>query len=384
MRPFERVCLIALVGAATLPVCAQLRPVPGQPASPSNWQVDVSATDDAAAQGLPVLALDRPDWPDYRSGAPATARAWRSIRAELGATHPSGWRLAVLTRAEAQLEASADAVTLAALNARHANPSTLGAYAPAARSQSWRGTGVAVRSPWLQLAPTQAWRLQADLALLQLQDLRTGLLAGQVGYRGGGVYDFAVQADRSDPSISGPYLPASGPSGFGASLSLAVEGQPAPGWRVQLRADDLASWLSWADLANDKSTLDSNVVSRAPDGSLDYAPQMVGQLSRTQAQAHMGVHWQADLAWTVMEDAAAAAALTLRASSKAGIEQAWLGWDSGAPAAAGWHWRLEWEPTWQAARLGLARGGWQAALASDGRGLQSQYRLLTLAWRTDF
>jgi hypothetical protein len=367
-----------------MPVCAQLQPVPGHLASPTHWQLDVSAADEAAAQGLPVLALDRPDWPDYRSGAPATARAWRSIRAELGATHPSGWRLAALSRAEAQLEASADAVTLAALNARHANPATPGAYAPVALSQSWRGTGVAVRTPWLQLQPTQAWFWQADLALLLLQDLRTGQLAGQVGYLGGGVYDFGVKADRSDPTISGPYLPASGPSGLGASLSLAVEGQPAPGWRVQFRADDLASWMSWADLANDKSTLDSKVVSRAPDGSLDYAPQMVGQLSRTQAQARIGVHWQAALAWTVMDDVSGAAALTLRASSKAGIQQTWLGWDSGAPSAAGWHWRLEWEPTWQTAKLALARGGWQAALASDGRGMQSQYQLLTLGWRTDF
>ena len=361
-------CLAALVGAVTMPVCAQLRPVPGHPASPTHWQLDISAADDA----------------DYHSGAPSTARAWRSIRAELGATHPNGWRLSALTRAEAQLEASADAVTLAALNARNASPATPGAYAPVALSQSWRGTGVAVRTPWLQLESTQAWQWRADLALLQLQDLRIGQLAGQVGYRGGNTYDFAVRADRSDPTISGPYLAASGPSGLGASLSLAVEGEPAPGWRVQLRADDLASWLSWADLANDKSTLESNVVSRASDGSLDYAPQMVGQLSRTQAQARIGVHWQADLAWSIFEGAPGAAALTLRASSKAGIQQTWLGWDSGAPSAAGWHWRLEWEPTWHAAKLALVRGGWQAAIASDDRGLQSQYRLFALAWRTDF
>lgn len=373
-----------MVGATTMPVHAQRWRVPEHPASPTNWQLDISASDEAVGLGLPVLALDRPDWPDFRSGAPSTARAWRSIRAELGATHSSGWRLSALTRAEAQLAASADAVTLAALNARNANPATPGAYAPVALSQSWRGTGVAIRTPWQQLVPTQAWQWQADLALLQLQDLRLGQLAGQVGYRGGGAYDFAVQADRSDPTISGSYLPASGPSGMGASLSLAVEGQPAPGWRVQLRADDLASWLSWADLANDKSTLDSNVVSRAPDGSLDYAPQLVGQLARTQAEARIGAHWQVNLAWSVFEDAAGAAAVTLRASSKAGIQQAWLGWDSGAPSPASWQWHLQWEPTWQAARLALARGGWQAALASDGRGLQSQYQLLTLAWHTDF
>ncbi len=375
---------MALVGVTAMPVHAQRWRVPEHPASSTNWQLDISASDEAVGLGLPVLALDRPDWPDFRSGAPATARARRSIRAELGATHPNGWRLSALARAEAQLEASADAVTLAALNARNANPVTPGAYAPVALSQSWRGTGVAVRTPWLQLESTQAWQWRADLALLQLQDLRIGQLAGQVGYRGGNTYDFAVQADRSDPTISGPYLPASGPSGLGASLSLAVEGQPAPGWRVQLRADDLSSWLSWADLANDKSTLDSNVVSRAPDGSLDYAPLLVGQLSRAQASARIGAHWQANLAWSVFDDAAGATALTLRASSKAGIQQAWLGWDSGAPSAAGWQWHLEWEPTWQAARLGLNRGGWQATVASDGRGMQSQYQLLTLAWHTDF
>lgn len=66
---------MALVGATAMPVHAQHWSGTSHPASPTNWQLDISASDEAVGLGLPVLVLDRPDWPDFRSGAPPTARA---------------------------------------------------------------------------------------------------------------------------------------------------------------------------------------------------------------------------------------------------------------------------------------------------------------------
>jgi len=74
----------------------------------------------------------------------------------------------------------------------------------------------------------------------------------------------------------------------------------------------------------------------------------------------------------------------LRASRKAGINQVWVGWDSGNAGRAKPQWRVEFEPLMSAAKAELFWGGWQMAVASDGKGLSTQYRQLSLGWQYDF
>ena len=92
--------------------------------TPTPWTVSATLSEESIGEGLPVLALDRADWPSFRSGHVDNPRAWRSIRAEVTAINPGGWRLAALVRAEASLDASDDTVTLAALNATNSRPDT--------------------------------------------------------------------------------------------------------------------------------------------------------------------------------------------------------------------------------------------------------------------
>jgi hypothetical protein len=352
--------------------------------TPTPWTVSATLSEESIGEGLPVLALDRADWPSFRSGHVDNPRAWRSIRAEVTAINPGGWRVGALVRAEAWLQASPDAVTLAALEATKSNPEINHSYDLNARGQSWQGRGIRLGTPWLQLDAARRWHWQADAQLLQLQQFRTIDVSGNAAYQGGDVYDFNVQTQRSNPGITGPFLPASGRSGLGSSLSLYLQGEPVAGWKLQLRADDLFSRLAWSDLATDTATLNSQVVSRAADGSLDYAPLIKGQKSLQRVTGRIGVHWQAKASWSAFESSGQPDALTLRTDRKAGLNQHWMGWDSGDIGRSKPRWRLEIEPLRRAVGAGLVWGGWHALLASDGKGTSSEFRSWNIGWGTEF
>lgn len=331
-----------------------------------------------------MLALGHDDWPNYRTKESSQPRAWRSLQAELSATHPSGWRVGALIRAEAWLQASPDTVTIAAMDALNTRPQTASSYNLNGRSLGWQGQGMRVGTPWLQLDSDQRWHWQADAQLLRLKRFRTVELSGNMSYQSSDAYDFNVHGQRSNPTITDPFLPASGNAGLGASLSLAVQGEPAPGWQVQLRANDLLSRLDWPDLATDTMALNSQVTSRAPDGSLDYAPLVQGQKTLMHVTRRIGVHWQAKASWSAFAANGQPGALTLQAERKAGIDQYWLGWDSGEAGRNKLRWHAAVEPLRRVASLGLNWQGWQVLLASDGKGAESEFRSVRLGWRGEF
>lgn len=379
-RIFTVTCTVLFLANASQHAVAQ----PVNTDATGNWKAGALYTEESVGDGLPVLALDRSDWPNHRSGPTINSHAWRSIRAELNATHANGWRVAALARTEAWLDSNADAVSLAAFEATHSDPAIARSYKPEARSQGWQGAGVMVGTPWFKLDGGGLWQIQGNAELLQLRKLRTAELAGSVAYQGGGTYDFDLRSQRANTSISGPYLGQSGESGLGASLSLALQGRPAPGWEIQLRADDLASRLTWSDLATDTNALNSQVTSRAPDGTLEYAPLLTGQKALRQTKRQIGVNWHARVAWSAFQDLGQLGTATLRTSRKADISQLWLGWDSGNAGRTQPHWRLEFEPSMSAARAEIFWGGWQISVATDGKGLDTQYRQLRLGWQTVF
>lgn len=291
----------------------------------------------------------------------------------------------MLERAEVWLHANADAVTLAAYDSRGADPEVTRSYSPYATTQSWQGEAIKVGTPWWSLDSAELWQWRAELTLLQLKQLRTAELSGDLRYRGGGAYDFNLHSQRSNTDVTSPFLAPSGTSGTGESLSLALQGQPAPGWRVQLSAEDLASQLRWSDMATDTNALNSQITSRAPDGSLDYAPLLRGKKALMPVTGQIGAYWQAKVAWSAFENSGERSVVTFRATRKAEISQFWLGWDSGDGAHITPRWSLEFEPNWQAAKLELTWGGnLQLLLATDGLGQSTQYRQLKLGWTAEF
>lgn len=348
----------------------------------SNWTIGGVFEDELVGQGVPVLAIDRPDWPNYLFKQPGTAKAWRTLKAELTATNPAGWRVAALARSEAWLRASPDAVTIAVLDETNSDPAIAGNFEILASSQNWQGEGIKFGTPWSELGKFKQWQWQIDAQFMRLRQLRTNALSGELQYQGAGVYDFDLNSQRSSKSITSPFLAASGSSGLGVAMSVAVQGRPAPGWHVRLRADDLMSRLQWSNLATETSTLNSQVTSRAPDGSLDYAPLRQGQNALTDVNRRIGAHWHANIAWAPFESTGRPGSVTYRASRKAGINQNWVGWDSVVDIPTALRWKFEVEPIRSAVQIGITWGEWQAVAATDGKGRATEYRRFLIGWTT--
>jgi hypothetical protein len=239
-------------------------------------------------------------------------------------------------------------------------------------------------TPWWPVATKERWQWQADFVLLQLTQLRLAELGGRLDYTGVNAYDFDLWSMRSNTGITGRFLPASGSGGSGASVSLALHGQPLPGWELAVRADDLVSTLQWSDMATDANTLVSANTIRTPDGYLDYAPYLKGKNTLQRITAHIDPRWQLTLQRALGTEATPGAMLTWQLSRQAGIQQSWIGWQSGLVTGKLSHWSLALEPSWLALKLQATWGAWQLTLASDGKGQDTQYRQIEVGWQAGF
>jgi hypothetical protein len=253
-----------------------------------------------------------------------------------------------------------------------------------ASSQSWSGDGIFLGTPWWPVTAAGLWQWQADLTLLNLTQLRLADASGTVNYRGSGAYHFDLWSQRSNTDITGRFLPVSGSAGSGASVSLALKGQPLPGWQIDVRADDLASTLQWASLATDANTLNSTVTTRRPDGYLDYGPLLKGQKALMPITSQIAPHWQLTVAHSLMNTTTPDAEITWQMSRQAGISQTWIGWRSSQTTSRQPHWSLALEPHWPALKLEVGWRGWQLVFATDGKGSNTQYRRFELRWQTRF
>jgi hypothetical protein len=368
--------------AFTISSTAQAQP--DSKSEPQSWHLNASLSEESIGLGLPVLALDQNDWPSHLPNPVTDGKAFRAIKAEVLATHPSGWRLGVVARSQAWLVASADAIAVAALEARSGTPAAPHQFQIAATSESWQGRGVTMGTPWWPIGAAGLWQWQSDVTLLKLQQLRTAEVNGSVSYLGAGAYDFDVASQRANTGITGRFLPASGDVGSGASFSFALQGRPLPDWQLSVRADDITSILKWSNLATDTSVLNSNNVSRAADGSLEYAPLLRGKKALLQTATHMGPRWQAIVGWGGLSRPEQASKLTFRVSRQSGINQHWLGWNSGDKPTNSPRWAIEFEPKWQAVKVEMNWGQFKMLMATDGRGIESQQRQLQLGWHTGF
>lgn len=348
------------------------------------WALDASFNLEAVGQGLPVLLLGGDSWPQYSTDPPPTARAALWARAELQATHPSGWRFGTITRQEATLAASADTVDLVAAYVTASNPGAPRAFRVAAQAHQWRGSGLKLGTPWLALNSTGSLKWQADFQYLQLSNLETTSANGAVKYQGNGVYDLDLHAEQAKQGITGPYLAASNTSGWGASLSAQLAAELAPQLHFAVAVEDLLSTLQWSALATDSSAIQSATVTRAADGTLDYGPLVKGRQYLSDVRKEIGPGVSANLSWRPLASDAQAGAATLRYVRKYDIEQLWLGWAAERPGALGVAWSAAFEPQLGALALRLRGTHWSVDWAGDGHGAASQYSRTAVAWAGSF
>lgn len=347
-----------------------------------SWSVGAWAESSALADGLPVQALDKSNWFQGLRGIEHPSRAAQRVEGGVRATHPSGWQFGWVGRSQVTLLASGDAVELAALNASGQDPANGRVLSIQAQTLGWTGQGLSVATPWWPVASKWGVKARVQGQWMQLSKLRHNSLAGQVAYQGGGAYDARLQTDRVGAQMTGPFLAASDAHGWGAGLSLGLSAEPAEGWKVALRADDLWSRLAWGRLARETSVLNTQVTTRAADGTLDFAPLVKGQHIQSTVSAAMGARWSLSAARAVNADAPQWGRWSARWTRWAGMDERWLTWFSRA-TPQGVQWQLAAEP-WRRAWSGGAQWrGLVLSVASDGSpGASTAYRAWSLSWNT--
>lgn len=343
------------------------------------WQMSAWADEQSVSDGLPVVALDRTDWFRGLGKTASLYSAQRQLQGGLDATHPTGWRVGALARSFAYVQATGGAVTLAAQMAQKIDPAVGVVSNVNAKSWGWSGTGLSVGTPWIPFVQSGQWRWRADAQWLRLSKIRENKLDGTISYQGG-TYDAYANATRWGNQITGPFLPLSGPTGWGGSLSLTLEGEPAPHWYLGIRANDILSRLHWASLARETSLINSQITSRHPDGSLNYAALVNGQQSLDVWKKSMDTQWQLDVRHTIRGEQGALGALTWRSTSWGGLDRHWLGWASPA-RGKGVKWLVAVEPWRHVLSGGLHWRGLSLGLATDGKSKShTQYRSWSLRW----
>lgn len=346
----------------------------------SDWLVQMQAEKLSVADGLPVLSLDQVDWYRGLSGIRQPSRAAQRSQVGLDAMHHSGWHMGLVGRSQVTLGASADTVELARLNATGQDPASGTSLAVQAQALGWTGKGVTVGTPWLSLVPAWGLRSRLDAQWLQLSKLRQGALSGQVAYARAGIYDAGLSSDRRDIGITGPFLGASDARGWGSSLSLAVEAEPVPGWQIELQADDLWSRLVWGRMARETAVLNTQVTTRAPDGTLDFAPLISGQQVLSRVNEVMGTRWTATLSHMVRHDKPDWGQWNVKWTRWAGMDETWVGWRSLA-APREWQWQLALEPQRHAVAVGGQWRGLRVGLTTDGESAtRTRYRQWSVGW----
>lgn len=370
-------CMVGLVAAQSKSVMASQVEAPS-PAS--GWQINMWADKSSVANGLPVLVLDQADWYRGLSGTQQPSRAAQRLQAGLDAMHPSGWHMGVIGRSQVTLTASDDTVELARLNATGQDPVTNRSLAIQAQALGWTGQGLTVGTPWLPLAPAWGLRTRLDVQWLQLGKMRQGALSGQVAYAGAGIYDARLESDRSDVRITGPFLGASDARGWGGSLSLAVEAEPVQGWLVGLQADDLWSKLVWGRMARETAVLNTQVTTRAADGTLDFAPLISGQQVLSPVNEVMGTRWTVTLSHMVKHGQPDWGRWNVKWTRWAGMDETWVGWRSLA-APNEWQWQMALEPQRRVVAMGGQWRGLSVGLSTDGKSAaRTRYLQWSVGW----
>ena len=170
----------------------------------------------------------------------------------------------------------------------------------------------------------------------------------------------------------------------GAMRDLDLGHLPARVSQAIWRGTDIGQ-ASETVMSSGYAALDAELPGRGwpSDGTLNYAPLIVGRNTLERGQGRIGARWVADLVWSprIWRESGGA---SFRAERKLGLAQYWLGWDQAAQQAGGLTWRLEIEPTIRAASFTASWRNWEGALATDGQGAGSELSQLRLAWRSRF
>jgi hypothetical protein len=334
-------------------------------------------TGQAWSNGLPIIEMDG-RWQQGYQQRQAVQRAYQTLDAEVGvsvamapdpASAPAVWRIGWVQRAQAQVRLSGQAAQVVYHYQSQTDPAQAQSLDSAATVQYWQGQGLSVHSPAWRLG---AWQVSGRVQWLQLQRLRRTDTSGTTAYDGAGAYAYRMDLRDADSRRQAAFLAPAEAYGQGASMSLAVQWQPASGVVAGLALDDAWSQLQWRGVNATRAVLNSEVSNRTPEGYIDYQPAVKGQDTRRTVSERIPVTVRADLIWQRPEGD-----WFVQLQHRWGLQQTWLGWAGGQA----WRWRVALEPQARAASVGVQWQGWCLQAAADRLDGGAHVRQLALAYQ---
>lgn len=363
---------LTLLGWAVMaaPALAQTAPATGPLWAGAYVQADLQAW----SNGLPVLDINGP-WSKGYEARDGQQRAYQAFRAEAGVridpgwtAWPGAWKVGLLARADALLAMSGEAAELAAHYQRQTDPSHAATYDSAHTSLSWKGRGVSLRSPAVQLG---ALRMDLGLEWFRLSRLRRTSTEGLTTYDGAGSYGYDLALRDDSDRTDAPFMDPPARSGHGAALSIALAWSPRDDFGLDLRVHDLWSRLVWRGINGDDATLTSEVSTRTPEGYIDYQPALQGRYTQRTLQERIPTTVEAQATWRRAEGD-----WSVRLHRRWGLQQAWVGWQ--APGT--WRWQVAVEPRWSAVQLGLDVHGLSVRAMADRVDQAAHVRAVNVAY----
>jgi hypothetical protein len=351
-----------------------------------DWHLSTQISTEAISKGLPVLVLDQDHWGKQPRQAVKQAAGLQSIDIKTMAEHASGFQFGLVWRSRVGLQANADTVDLAAAIDTKSQVQTNRVYDIQAKSQGWKGLGIAVALPWQPLHSNWQWQVGAQG--LRLQKLKAVDASGFAEYNGTNTYTAKLDVHEAGTGVKGPFLPESSTKGWGLTSSLALKGRLTSDWHVHMQVNDIWSKLQWSKMAQQQSHVDTQTLRQSADGLIDYLPAVTGRQFVGKTQKRIGAKWHVNQTWGFQNaqnwqahmDVVRYTGMGAQSAQWLGVGQNWLSQvDASNARQTCAAWRVSYELQRGVTAIDWACQGLMARWASDRKGSASQYRSLVFA-----
>jgi hypothetical protein len=340
--------------------------------------------EESASNTLPVTALGSDSWPNYYAHTQRDAKAWHSLLLEMNAEHESGWQFGGVLRSEASIVASSGLVDAMALAAQKADPNRQTTFALQAKTKSWNGRGLQIKSPWTSLDESQTWSGRIQLQWLQLIKLREASGSGVINYSPTTGYTSDLNYNKNYNSSYNIFLSAPDNTGVGKSLSVFLRKNLKNQDYVDLEIWDAVSILQW-NMVGENAGL-----KRLPTDTLPRGVQ--GTQYNIASSQHMDATYKVRWGQSFQEinNFFNQGRWLVELDRRSDLHQTWLGWSTTnfsydqSKASSEWGVSLTHDVVLGGSKIAVTKSSWYALYATDKLGKEAHIRSMQLGWRSSF
>jgi hypothetical protein len=351
----------------------------------SKWgSYNVLIKDESASNTLPVTALGTDSWPNYYSHTPRDAKAWHSFLLEMNAEHESGWQFGGVLRSEASVTASSGMVDAMALAAQKSDPSGQTSFALKAKTKSWDGRGLQVKSPWQILDQSQTWSGRVQIQWLQLTKLREASGSGVINFSPTTGYTSDLNYNKNYSSTRNVFLSPPDSTGVGGSMSLFLRKDLKNQDYIDLEVWDAVSRLQW-NMVGENAGL-----KLLPSDALPHGVQ--GRQYNTASSQRMDATYKARWGQSFQETNSFLdkGRWLVELERRSDLHQTWFGWSTKnfsydqTKSTPTWGASVTHDVVLGATKIAVTNSSWYAQYATDKLSKEAHIRSMQLGWRSNF